>query len=61
MRVAQGKPQRFGTQFSMHDGRLQADPIDDPAHVDGRRAGVGLMPLADYACLLQVVYGTPRP
>jgi hypothetical protein len=59
--TAQGKPQRFGTQFAMRDGALQADPIDDAAHVDQRRAGVGLMPLGDYACMLQVVYGVPQP
>ncbi len=59
--TAQGKSQRYGTQFAMHDGVLQADPIDDAAHVDQRRAGVGLMPLADYACMLQVVYGAPKP
>jgi hypothetical protein len=41
----------------MKDGTLQVQPIADAAGVDKRRVSVGLMPLADYACMLQVVYG----
>jgi hypothetical protein len=54
---AQHKPQRYGSQFQMKDGTLRAQPIADAAGVDKRRASVGLMPLADYACVLRVVYG----
>lgn len=59
---AQGKPQRYGTQFAPdHDrpGTFAAEPMVDPTHIDTRRASVGLMPLADYACVLSVVYKTP--
>jgi hypothetical protein len=43
--VAEGRPQRFGTQFS--DGDKPA-PIEDEAHVDERRAAVGLPSMAVY-------------
>lgn len=45
VRVAQGKPQVYGTQF----GRTGPQPIEDEAHLDERRAAVGLEPFADYA------------
>lgn len=56
---AQGKPQRYGTQFEpdkVHDGTMVLEPTEDPGHVDARRAEVGLPPLKDYACLLSAVY-----
>lgn len=57
--VAQHRPQRYGTQFKPVDGKLQADPIEDVAHVDRRRAAVGLPPLADYECVLRASYHMP--
>lgn len=57
--VAQHKPQRYGTQFKAVDGKLQPDPIEDPANVDKRRAAAGLPPLADYECALRVFYKLP--
>jgi hypothetical protein len=48
-RVESGKPQVYGSQ--LHDGKggkLELDPIEDRAHVDDRRAGMGMEPLADY-------------
>lgn len=54
--VAQHKPQRYGTQFTMKDGKLKADPMEDPANVDKRRVAAGLPPLADYACMLGIDY-----
>jgi hypothetical protein len=29
-------------------GRMTVQPLEDPAHVDPRRAAMGLLPLADY-------------
>lgn len=55
--LAQGKSQRFGTQFSGLGDRMQMEPLDDPAHVDERRTRLGLPPLADYMCVLRVFYG----
>lgn len=48
IRVAEGRPQRFGTQLTMTPQGLDAKSLEDPAHVDDRRRRVGLEPLADY-------------
>jgi hypothetical protein len=44
VRMYQGKPQLYGTQF--RDNKLWK--IEDPEHVDDRRRTVGLGPLKDY-------------
>jgi len=51
--VWEGKPQRYGTQFSDTRflglfGELKLQPIEDEANVDARRKEVGLPPLAEY-------------
>lgn len=58
--IEQGKKQIYGTQFTKNDGsKLEPRPLEDPAHVDKRRASMGLMPLADYQCMLEVMYAPP--
>lgn len=57
---SEGRPQRYGTQFTQGPNGLEAQPIEDPEHVDERRASVGLGPLAEYARLMRREYG-PRP
>jgi hypothetical protein len=59
VRLADGKPQLYGTQLSGNP--LRFDPIEDPAHVDQRRRSVGLEPLAEFAKQIGVTYvpGTP--
>jgi len=47
--IAEGKPQRYGSQFQTVDGKSVPFPIEDPANVDARRKAVGLGPLAEYA------------
>lgn len=47
--VAEGKPQRYGTQFHPVDGVSVPFPIEDEAHVDARRKEVGLESLEEYA------------
>lgn len=57
---AQKKPQRYGTQFGpdpAHPGKVLMAPVEDPAHLDERRAAMGLMPISDYRCVVEVVYG----
>lgn len=51
VRTAEGRPQLYGTQFTqvVLQYRYEPLPIEDPEHVDERRAAVGLSPLADYA------------
>lgn len=56
----QGKPQRYGSQFAKaKDGRFVQDPTEDVAHVEQRRAAVGLMPLAAYRCVLNFTFNPP--
>lgn len=54
--VAQGKPQRFGTHYRVVDGQPKLDPLQDAAGVERRRKAMGLMPLADYRCMLKALY-----
>ncbi|MEW1760437.1 DUF6624 domain-containing protein [Streptomyces cyaneofuscatus] len=49
VRVAQDRPQVFGTQLRTdEEGELAPAPIWDPEQVDRRRLEVGLEPLAEY-------------
>ena len=57
--VRSGRPQRYGNSFSILDGRLVADPIEDEAAVDARRAAIGLPPMAEYARDLAEMYKMP--
>jgi hypothetical protein len=52
-----GKKQLYGTQFTMRDGKLEPEPIEDEANVDKRRAEVGLPPLAEYRKQMEEAYG----
>lgn len=58
---AQGKPQRYGSQFEQgRDGRMVPQPIEAPVDaIDARRATMGLMPLSDYACMINAMYALP--
>lgn len=46
--VNEGKPQMYGTRFTVVDDQVVPSPIDDEAHVDDRRAAVGLPPMREY-------------
>lgn len=50
IRIGDGGKQIFGTQLH---GHLHPLPIEDEAHVDERRATVGLPPLAEYIAQVQ--------
>lgn len=56
LRVAEGKPQRYGTQFR-DPGPA---PIEDPEHLDERRGSVGLEPFAVYRERMAAI-GKPKP
>jgi hypothetical protein len=48
VRTFSGQPQLYGTQFDWDEqGSMQPRPIEDAAHVDERRAAIGLPPLAE--------------
>jgi hypothetical protein len=53
VRVAQGRPQLYGTQFDQVEGRLRPFPIEDAANVDARRAAVGMETLGEYAARME--------
>jgi hypothetical protein len=47
IRMFEGKPQVYGTQYDWDEhGEMSPLPIEDPGHVDERRAALGLIPLA---------------
>jgi hypothetical protein len=54
-----GRPRRYGSSFSVVNGRLVADAIEDEIDVDSRRAAVGLPSMAEYARLLADLYKMP--
>ncbi|HLK52154.1 MAG TPA: DUF6624 domain-containing protein, partial [Candidatus Angelobacter sp.] len=45
--VAEGKPQRFGTQFGERNGKMVMGPVEDPEHLDRRREKYLLPPMAE--------------
>jgi hypothetical protein len=54
--VAQGKPQRYGTQVKRVDGKYRVGEVEDESQLDARRRDAGLMPINDYLCMLEVLY-----
>lgn len=58
--TGRGKPQRYGTNFELRDGKLQPAPMEDEANVDRRRQAVGLGTLATYACVIRATYGSSK-
>ena len=61
VRVAHGRPQRYGTQYQILErgGGLflsPATPIEDPPGLDARRAAVGLGPHSEYVEQLRRMY-----
>jgi len=56
--IKQGKLQRYGTQFNKKDGTWAPDPMEDPTHIDQRRAALGLPTMSDYTCMIKAMYGS---
>ena len=56
----QGRPQKYGTQFKGFGKDLAMAPVEDEAHLDERREKMGLPPIADYRCMLNLMYGGPQ-
>jgi Family of unknown function (DUF6624) len=54
--VHEGKPQLYGSQANIVDGKIILNPIADSINVDARRAKLGLSPLAQYIKLLEQMY-----
>ncbi|WP_019464308.1 DUF6624 domain-containing protein [Dyella japonica] len=59
VRLSRGRPQLYGSQFAgdaAKPGEMHVSPVEDPAHLDERRASMGLMPMHDYECALRATY-----
>lgn len=41
VRVAEGRPQVYGTQYGMREGELVLQPVEEPDRLDERRARAG--------------------
>ena len=52
VRVNQGKPQLYGTQFVQENNTQAPQPIEDIENVDARRSEMGMGPLEDYVELM---------
>ena len=59
LEVKAGRPQVYGTQLSLQNGRWLLDPIGDSARVDERRKSMGLPPLAEYLRLVDSLMRAP--
>jgi hypothetical protein len=59
VRIHRGEAQRYGTQFSVKDGKLVPDSIADLATLDSLRAAVGMPPIATYVRMLGEMYRMP--
>ncbi|WP_372356868.1 DUF6624 domain-containing protein [Xanthomonas sp. NCPPB 3443] len=58
--LAQGKPQRYGTQFKNDaDGGMSLQPTEDEAGLGERRRRMGLPPMDQYKKMLQDAYRQP--
>lgn len=55
--ISEGKPQRYGTQFKTSAGYAYLFAVEDPAHLDSRRASVFLPPLTFYKELYGRLHG----
>lgn len=56
LRVADDRPQVYGTQAAIVDGSIEFAPIEDRATVDARRADMGLPSLDEYLDALKKTY-----
>lgn len=57
VRLHRGQRQLYGQQYSLVDGVLVRDPVEDPANLDARRAELGLIPIEEYERILGEFYG----
>lgn len=57
IRTHRGEPQLYGTQYSLVDGYLIRDPVENADDLERRREELGLMPVAEYERLLADFYG----
>jgi hypothetical protein len=56
VRVRDGRPQLYGTQYHFIDGKFVPKDIDDPLNVEERRKEMGLTTIAENAELMYKMY-----
>lgn len=56
--VAAGKPQRYGTQVQLENGRPVVKNVEDEANLDSRRSALGMEPMDEYLQLIEKAYST---
>lgn len=56
-----GKPQLYGTQADIVDGKVVVKPVQDEGGLDQRRAELGLMPMDQYLEMMNQVYQLESP
>jgi hypothetical protein len=54
--IADGKLQRYGSQFKFINGKMAMYAVEDPSHLDERRAKALLPPLDVYKQILGQIY-----
>ena len=54
--ISEGKPQRYGSQFKLVDGKMAMYAVEDPGGLDGIRARVFLPPMDVYKKQLSDMY-----
>lgn len=60
VRVNEGRLQVYGTQFTQRFGKHVPRPMENPRHVDERRAKMGLAPLEEGIRGMYEKYGAPN-
>ncbi|MET9957007.1 DUF6624 domain-containing protein [Streptomyces sp. NPDC006339] len=59
--VRSGQPQKYGTQYRLHDGQIEMCPVDAPETLDTLRARAGLPPHQDRRAALERRHLLPDP
>lgn len=54
--VNEGKPQIYGTQVQLVEGKALPRSVEDPDHLDQRRQTLGLSPITEYLTRLKEAY-----
>lgn len=55
----QDRPQRYGTQFKLLEGRWVLHPVEDTARLEERRRSMGLPTMEEYMALMEEYTKTP--
>ncbi len=57
--VGEGKPQRYGTQVGVVDGKVRFEECEDPDNLNLRRAEMGLGTIEEYLQVIREVFNLP--